>query len=800
MSELLNLPPQQLPFSKKTKKWRKQVMDWADSKTFFNFSLVRNSVIHKKINYDLLNGKLHMEDLELIINPDDIQAGYIPDRIQHYPIMNSKLNVLRGEESKRVFDFKVVVTNPNAVAEIENNKKQELFQRMQQLIQNTAQSEEQMNAELEKISQYYSYEWQDIREIRANALLNHYIKEYNVPLLFNNGFMDAMAVGEEIYQCDIVGGEPTIERLNPLKIRVFKSGYSNRIEDADIIILEDYWSPGKVIDTFYDVLTPKDIKYIEELPNSLGEEAIDSMDNIDERMGFVNANMIDDTFESYNPMELFNDQTSSSLLPYDTAGNIRVLRVYWKSRRKIKKVKSYDPQTGEEIYNFYPETYIINKALGEEEQIFYINEAWEGTKIGTDIYVNMRPRVVQYNRLSNPSRCHFGIIGSIYNLNDSKPFSMVDMMKQYNYLYDAIHDRLNKMLARNWGKIVRLDLAKVPKGWDVEKWLYYAKVNGIAVEDSFNEGNIGAATGKLAGAMNNASSGVIDAEYGNNIQQLINLLEFIKMEMSEVAGISKQREGQISNRETVGGVERATLQSSHITEYLFTIHDDVKKRALECFLETAKIALKGRSKKFQYILPDHSTQIINIDGDEFAEADYGLVLDNGSNIQELSQKLDMLAQAALQNQTLSFSTIMKLYGSSSIAEKQRFIERDEQAIQQRNAQAQQEQLQVQQQQAELQAQQKQAELEQREQANIRDNETKIIIATMQAQNTQDDGIIEPEFTEEARANLMEKMREFDERLKLDRDRLEFDKNKAETDAKLKEKQINKTSKTSSTKK
>lgn len=800
MSELLNLPPQQLPFSKKTKKWRKQVMDWADSKTFFNFSLVRNSVIHKKINYDLLNGKLHMEDLELIINPDDIQAGYIPDRIQHYPIMNSKLNVLRGEESKRVFDFKVVVTNPNAVAEIENNKKQELFQRMQQLIQNTAQSEEQMNAELEKISQYYSYEWQDIREIRANALLNHYIKEYNVPLLFNNGFMDAMAVGEEIYQCDIVGGEPTIERLNPLKIRVFKSGYSNRIEDADIIILEDYWSPGKVIDTFYDVLTAKDIKYIEELPNSLGEAVVDSMDNIDERMGFVNANMIDDTFESYNPMELFNDQTSSSLLPYDTAGNIRVLRVYWKSRRKIKKVKSYDPQTGEELYNFYPETYIINKALGEEEQIFYINEAWEGTKIGSDIYVNMRPRVVQYNRLSNPSRCHFGIVGSIYNLNDSKPFSMVDMMKQYNYLYDAIHDRLNKMLARNWGKIMRLDLAKVPKGWDVEKWMYYAKVNGIAVEDSFNEGNIGAATGKLAGAMNNASSGVIDAEYGNNIQQLINLLEFIKMEMSEVAGISKQREGQIANRETVGGVERATLQSSHITEYLFTIHDDVKKRALECFLETAKIALKGRSKKFQYILPDHSTQIINIDGDEFAEADYGLVLDNGSNIQEMSQKLDMLAQAALQNQTLSFSTIMKLYGSSSIAEKQRFIERDEQAIQQRNAQAQQEQLQVQQQQAELQAQQKQAELEQREQANIRDNETKIIIATMQAQNTQDDGIIEPEFSEEARANLMEKMREFDERLKLDRDRLEFDKKKADTDAKLKEKQINKTSKTSSTKK
>jgi hypothetical protein len=283
-------------------------------------------------------------------------------------------------------------------------------------------------------------------------------------------------------------------------------------------------------------------------------------------------------------------------------GNVRVLRVYWKSKRKIKKVKSYDPITGEEIFKFYPENYIIDKDNGEEETIFYINEAWEGTKIGSDIYVNMRPRVVQYNRLSNPSRCHFGIIGSIYNLNDNKPFSLVDMMKPYNYLYNVIHDRLNKLIARNWGKIISLDLAKVPAGWNIDKWLYFAKTNGIAVVDSFKEGNVGAATGKLAGGLNNNSSGVIDAELGNSIQHHINLLEFIKMEMSEVAGISKQREGQISNRETVGGVERATLQSSHITEWLFIIHDDVKRRVLECFLETAKISLEGRIKKFQSLM------------------------------------------------------------------------------------------------------------------------------------------------------------------------------------------------------
>lgn len=777
MSKIVNLPPQQLPFSKKTKEWRKKHLDWASSKTFFNYNLVRNSIIHKRINYDLLNGKLHMSDLEIVLNPENIKAGYIPKNIQHYPIMNSKLNVLRGEETKRVFDYKVIVTNPNSISEIENNKKEEALQRLQQIVANNSISEDEFNQEIEKLNKYLLYEWQDIREIRANALLNHYSKEYNIPLMFNNGFMDALAVGEEIYQCDIVGGEPVIEKLNTTKVSIFKSGYSNKIEDADIIIIEDYWSPAKIIDTYYDVLSKKDIDYIENLPNYLGQTTTDSMDNIDDRVGFINNSMIGDEMNSngffFDPLNLFSYSSTSTLLPYDIAGNLRVLRMYWKSRRRIKKVKSYDLNTGEEVYNFYPETYIIDEDAGEEEQIFYINEAWEGTKIGTDIYVNMRPRVIQYNRLSNPSRCHFGIIGSIYNLNDSRPFSMVDIMKPYNYLYNIVHDRLNRIMSRNWGKILRLDLSKTPKGWDIEKWMYYAKTSGIAVEDSFREGNIGASTGVLAGGLNNASSGVIDAEFGNSIQQLINFLEFIKMEMSEVVGITRQREGQVTNRETVGGVERATIQSSHITEWLFSIHDDVRKRALECFLETAKIALKGRSKKFQYILSDSSLVVADIDGDEFADCDYGLIVDNGKGTQELSQKLDILAQAALQNQTLSFSTIMKLYNSTSLSEKQRLVEQDEQAIQDRNARLAEQQQQSQERIAQINAEQKELELKQKEESNIRDNETKLIIAQMNSDNLNRDS--EEHYSQEAKDKLAEQIREFDQRLKLDREKLELDR-------------------------
>lgn len=814
MSIIPNLPPHQLPFKRKNKEWRKKFVDWADSKTFSTNSLVRKSVMHKKINYDLLRGKLHMSDLELILNPDHLKAGFIPDRITHYPIMNSKLNVLIGEESKRVFDFRVVITNPNSISEIENTKRDAIRERLQQLLSDDSLSEEDFNQKLEQMNDYFTYEYQDMREVRANCLINHYMKELNIPLEFNKGFRDAVTVAEEIYQCDIRGGEPTFEKVNPLKIRVYKSGYSNKVEDADMIAIEDYWSPGKITDTYYEEiesLSASDKKKLTDLldSNIAGSAADhDSMDNIDDRNGFINMNLIGDEAIATNgyyfdPMGLFSDGVDDSMMPYDIAGNVRVLRVYWKSRRKIKKVKSYDPETGEETFDFYPETYIIDKDKGEEETIFWVNEAWEGTKIGKDIYIGMRPRAVQYNRLSNPSRCHFGIVGSIYNMNDDRPFSLVDMMKPYNYLYDAIHDRLNKHLAKNWGKIIQLDLAKVPKGWDVEKWLYFAKTNNLAIVDSFKEGNSGLAKGHLAGSLNNASSGVIDAEMGNIIQQEVNLLDFIKMEMSDVVGISKQREGQISNRETVGGVERATLQSSHITEWLFYIHEDVKKRALECFLETAKIALKGRTLKFNYILGTGALQISEIDGDEFAENDYGLIADSSNATQELNSKMDMLAQAALQNQALGFSTIMKLYGSCSLAEKQRMVEANEKRLQEQQQQQQKQQMEIQQMQIQQQAATEQARMEQEYKIHSEDNETKILIAEINSQAESDrlalmnkDYAEEDVYTQKDKAELAEKIREFDMRLKFDREKLAYEKTKIKKDQALKSKQISKSNKAS----
>lgn len=768
---------QRLSLSRKNKTWRKACVDFGDNHSLLHYNGLRKTIESMVINKDLLQGILHMEDLKLQVNPFDIDASFIPDNIQHYSVINSKLEVLKGEESRRVFDYRVTVTNPNAISEIEEAKNNIVNEALQKLIMDSSMSEEDFQKNLAKQDDYFKYEYQDKREVRANLLLNHYTKELNVQTMFNAGFEDAFYAREEAYMCDIVGGEPVVEKIDPLKMRVIMSGFSNNIEDADMIVIEDYWSPNQVIDTYYDQLKPKDIDEIWRVSRGGIGETGEREFNVAPEFGFIPA-VGGEAGDAIAVRGLFDEGTSSSLLPYDINGNVRVLKVYWKSLRKIKKVKGYDPETGEEQFNFYPENYICDPSKGEEEQEFWVSQAWEGVKIGTGIYVNMRPRLVQYNRLSNPSRCHFGIIGSIY------PRSIVDIMKPYAYLYDIVHDRLNKTLARSIGKVIRLDWAKKPKTWDMEKWLYYINVNGVMVENSWNEGS-GLAAGRLAAGLNNNTSGVVDISLGQEITQYINYLDWISNKVGDLAGISKQREGQISNRETVGGVERATLQSSHSTEWLFLTHESVKKRVLECLLETAKIAYRGRKIKFDYILSDGSKTLVEIDGDEFAEADYGLVVDNSSGAQELNQKLDMLAQAGIQN-GMEFSTIMKLYTTTSLAEKQRMIEASEKRRQEQAQQ--QQQIEQQQFQAKLQqeAQLEQARLDREYQMHKEKLETQIAVARINSIAEQQRMAIMNHDNDEAntieREKIQEQARQFDAKL-------ELDKKKESDDARLKEKQI-----------
>ena len=214
---------------------------------------------------------------------------------------------------------------------------------------------------------------------------------------------------------------------------------------------------------------------------------------------------------------------------------------------------------------------------------------------------------------------------------------------------------------------------------------------------------------------------------------------------------------------------------------------------MECFLETAKVAMKGKKKKFEYITSTGALRFMEVDGDEFAERDYGIVVDNSQSTQMLAQKLDTLAQAGLQNQMFNFSTLMKLYSTDSLAEKTRMMATAEKHAQELQQQQQQMQQQMQQQQLEAQAMQKQLEMEQKDAQNQRDNDTRILVAQIQAQANIDASVarasgftetpVQP-ISEKDRIELQQKMKEFDEKNKLEKEKLQLEREKIKSQERI----------------
>jgi len=103
-----------------------------------------------------------MNDVQAVLNPNQIESSFSPEKIQHYPIINSKLNIIRGEEWGRRFEATVVVTNPDAISEISEAKMESLLQGLEEqftvgIDPGQEGAEEQQEKQLAKIADYYKY-------------------------------------------------------------------------------------------------------------------------------------------------------------------------------------------------------------------------------------------------------------------------------------------------------------------------------------------------------------------------------------------------------------------------------------------------------------------------------------------------------------------------------------------------------------------------------------------------------------------------------------------------------------------
>lgn len=711
------IPRQKLAFSQKTKEWKEQCMDAIEKLCYTQGTTYRPSVYKKKINYDLFNGKFHLEDLEYVCKPLGSAGDTMsfPASLQHYDIISPDLLLLIGEESKRPFNFRIVSTGGDSMSEVEKTKKEMLLKYLQyELTKNIAPEEvqgEQPPMPPPEIQKYMNYTYKDVREIMAQETLDYLYKECDLEMIFNKGWKDALITGEEIYWVGIVNGEPVVELCNPLNVFYIMDTDADCLDEAEAIVQEKWMTPGSIIDQFYEELTPSQIDQLEELGG------LNSKPNSGARVNYQQPLplRITSTDAQGSPVGIGNNQN------YQSNGNIRVIRCEWRSRRKIGFL-TYQDEEGNEQEEMVDEAYKPMKELGETVRWEWINEYWEGTKIAGDIYINIRPKPNQRRKMDNISSCKSGFTGVVYNNRNSDAVSLVDRMKPYQYLYNIIYYRMELALAKSKGKVFIMDITQIPSdnGWDVAKWMHYLEAMNIAFINPHEEGPNGAKS-------NFNQFQAIDLEMGQFIQQQVTLLDKIEQKVSELSGVSRQRKGQVQSSELVGNTERAVVQSSHITEYWFTNHNSAKKRVIEGLIEVAKIAWR-EGKKVQYITSDLSRVFLNIDGETFENSEYGIFVSNSSKDELLLQSLRNLAQSALQADKASLSDIVSIMESNSIAQVKRdLLESEERRAQQGQA-SEQAQQKHEQDLFDKQMQMEQFKQEQENERNKANNETKIHVA------------------------------------------------------------------------
>lgn len=772
-----SLPRQKISESSKDKKWREQCVEAISNMGRDVVSNGRTSKDIKQINYDLVNSIFKEEDFNHVLNPYGVDnIGNQPAQLHDYNIISNKINLLKGEEISRPFNWTVMSINGDAVSEKERRKKElllhitktELAKALDIDLDIPPPEGEDLPQSLKDVDNYVRYSLKDIREEWANDILNYLKEKENLRLKFNQGWEHAIISTEEIYYVGISNNEPKLRVVNPINCDFDRNPDNPNIEDGDWFKEERWMTSGQILDEYGKFLTDTQIKKLDE--------------------GGLNRGLTGQSFPgfAYRYEDLDGKRNNS-----DTT-HFLITEVCWKSMKKIGFVE-YPDEDGEIQEGIVDESFKLTDEMVEMGYILewrWIPEIWKGTKIAEEFIVNVEPLPNQYRNMDNPAEVKLPYIGSVFNATNSVPTGIVDLLKPYQYLYNIIWYRMEAEIAKAKGKKMVMDIAQIPKseGIDLDKWMYLFDNTGIAFVNSMEEGK-----GNLSNTVSNFNQFTqIDMTLSQSIGQYISILAKIEQTADKIVGVTPQREGNVAQHETVGGVDRSITQSSYVTEPWFYTHNEVKKKVMSYLIEMAKFAYPD-SKKIHYIMDDVTRVNVSIDMEKFSDSEYGVFVTDSGREQATFQKLEGLAQQALSSGTASLSDIINVYKATSVAQLSNIIKKSEEEKNARDQQAAQQQQEMQAQQLEAHKMEQEATRAYEANENQLDRDVKVRTAVIQSmgfdQDIQDNGVNDMiEYGKLTLSEMEARTKAENEKAKIDNDKKKIE---SETQSKEKDRELKK---------
>jgi hypothetical protein len=735
----LNIFPDQFKTEaeKKDESWIKNTMDYFANRAYAEYQ--KNSDGFVK-NYDLVKGILRPADFYQEQNVKSFTEMLtadldLPAYVKHYSILTTPINELVGEISKRPDTFKVKAFDDESKAEELQFKTQILQdfiteQAKKKILEKASIQGEELSDEdvqqmtMEQIKDEID-DYTSIAEKWANHVLTCEKAEFVIKEKSEDAFRDLLITGREFYHVYEDNSKTgfNIEVANP------KNTWFLTTPDLKYISDPTGRAKGAYAAGTVQVMELSEI--IESIPD-LTKDEIDHLRSSLQDYGLINvreSNLgnpnvtpgIDSVnYDTYDPLVLQTrmmiesnmKENNDSLKDFlGLTSNVSsfgykyvVVRAYWMSKKKIGKLIYLD-EMGNEQSILVDENY-KSKTIPTQQSLEWgwINEWYQGIKIGPDIY-----HIKSYKLLP-----YCPIIGLQHEIKNTECRSLVDLMKPFQVLYNICMNQLYKLLEKEIGNVASVNLRRIPRTKDgdaqddIDIWEMEARERGVMFDDDSPENT-------KAPVTNQSVARNVDLTRTNEIQSRYNLAIQLKNECWELIGMSKQRLGSISASETATGTNTAIQQSYSQTEPLFVAHEYIMGQLYQAIIDAALYVESQKPEStLSYITSEGESAFVKVNGDDLKFRDLKVFLTNRPEDQQMFKQIQGLSQAAMQNGA-SLYDVIELYSTQSVRQLKKVFKdlKDKQEeMKERQQQVQEQQLKQQQEQQQAQIQQAQQQHEQ----------------------------------------------------------------------------------------
>lgn len=627
-----------------------------------------------KVNYDLYNNILDLRDFEYVCKPYGAEVGELPAQMINRDICSGIIKAIEGMEIKRAFPWKPVAVNRDATT----RKEEEEFGRIKEYViadilkpirqeieakklaelqgrQPTEQEMEGIRQEIEKelqaqtpdkVRKYMEREHQDPAEVMSHQILQYLIQELHLEDNFSAGWKHANLSAYEVYYVGIVNDKPVSHVVNSLRFGYDMNPDVTFIEDGSYAWAEYRKTPEEIVSMFPE-LTDTEIDDIYENYSYYMERGYE------ERL-----------FDFAKTNEVVSDNSSDRF--------VRLFHANWKGLRKIGFL-TYIDDKGQTQLDFVDESYKLNLEAGDLSiEWEWLEESYEGYRIGEDLFVGMRPVPGQFKDIHTLRKCKLSYYGGAYDSLNSQPTAPMDRMKSYQYYYNIVMYRLELLFASDDGKKIMMNINSIPEsaGIDIKQWQYFYKSSPFMWVNPNEEGIDYADVNTLAKQ--------IDMSMVSDISKYIEFAEYLEKKCKKAVGVTDAMLGDISASAEVGNTRQEVSATANILEPMFNFHTRIKQNVLQALIEAAKVAYSKKDPGIlSYILDDMSHKYFEIDQDLLDNSSIGIFVTNSTDAEETKKLIMQLAHAGMQNDKVAMGDVIKAIRQTSAQEAEEVLNSSE---------------------------------------------------------------------------------------------------------------------------